>query len=286
MAGEPLSHPLGLISLGGSLPLALAKALQASNTTFHCLCIEGVTDPAIQAYPHDMMRFLKIGQAFGALRKAGCKRIVFVGQFFRPRLLKMRFDLTTLKYLPLILLSRAGGDDTVLKKVTQAFEREGFEVLSQKDVAPTLVAQSGQMGQYGISDQSQSDAALGLKILHALGENDIGQAVVIDRQRVIAVEAAEGTDEMLRRVQNLRGTERYQAPRRSGVLVKAAKPQQHLRDDMPVIGLNTVQNAAAAGLEAIAVESGRVITADLPGMVTLANEHKLAVVGMAGQGDG
>lgn len=277
-------QPLGVISLGGSLPLALAKTLQASGVNFHCLCIEGLTDPQLLTFPHSVMRFLKVGEAIAALKAAHCKRIVFVGQFFRPNLFAMRFDLKTLRYLPLIMLSRRGGDDTVLKKVSKAFEKEGFEVVSLNDIAPALVAQLGRIGEHVFSSQNEVDAMKGLKALHALGAYDIGQALVIDHERVIAVEAAEGTDNMLARVQKLRGTERYQAPARSGVLVKAAKPQQHLRDDMPVIGLDTLRHAAAAGLEAVAVESGRVITADLPEMIKFANEHKIAVVGITGSG--
>jgi DUF1009 family protein len=285
MAPPPSTQPLGLVSFGGSLPLALAKTLQAAGTGFHCIFMEGITDPGLRAYPHTPIRFFQVGKMLDGLRKAGCESIVFVGQLFRPNIFKMRFDFTTLRHLPVFLHARAGGDDAVLKKVTRAYEHEGFRVLSLKDVAPTLVAQSGQMGRHGLSSQMQSDAAFGMRSMHAFGKYDVGQAIIVDRRRVIAVEAVEGTDEMLRRVEGLRGTVRYPAPRRSGVLVKAAKPQQHLRDDMPVIGINTVRNAIAAGLEAIAIESGRVVTADLPDMVALANEHQLAIVGVTGDGD-
>lgn len=271
---------LGVVALGGSLPLSLAEWLAKNSTPFHCVGFEGVTSPGIKRYPFTEVSYFKIGQLFQALRRNGCDRIVFAGQLFRPSLFKMRFDATTLRYLPLLLFARTRGDDTVLRKVTRAFEGAGFQVLSMKDVAPALVAQSGPLGLHSVPESLQQDVDDGFAILEQLGRHDVGQALVIDRGRVIAIEAAEGTDNMLRRVGDLRGTPHYPAPKRSGILIKAAKPQQELRNDMPVIGLGTVKNAIDAGLVAIAIESGHVLTADLPDMVTLANQNALAVVGV------
>ncbi len=283
MNAQQPENPLGLVMLGGALPRALAETLVQNSVPFHCLCIDGLTDSAVYNYPHTSIRFLKVGEGLAGLRKAGCKKIAFVGQFFRPDFLKMRIDATTLKYLPLFLFSRTSGDNAVLKRVTKAFEKEGFEVISLKEIVPALVAPQGQMGRHALSASQQEDAMLGLKILETLGGYDIGQALVVDSRRVIAMEAAEGTDEMLFRVHDLRKSVRYPAPKRSGVLIKAAKPQQHLRDDMPVIGLDTVRHAVDAGLSAIAVEAGRVLTADLPDMIEYANQHKLAIIGIGGQ---
>ena len=85
---------------------------------------------------------------------------------------------------------------------------------------------------------------------------DIGQGAVSVGGRVVALESAEGTDQMLQRVAALRKSGRISA-RRRGVLVKVCKPQQDLRADLPSIGANTVRLAAAAGLSGIAVEAGR-----------------------------
>ncbi len=90
---------------------------------------------------------------------------------------------------------------------------------------------------------------------------------------------------MLQRVRELRGTARYPATKRSGILIKGAKPQQELRNDMPVIGRATVENAEAAGLAGIVIEAGHVVTADLPDMVTLANTAGLAIFGVKPQAD-
>jgi len=99
--------------------------------------------------------------------------------------------------------------------------------------------------------------------------------VVAISGRVIAVEGIEGTDELLQRVADLRKRGRLKAAHRSGVLVKAAKPQQDLRVDLPTIGPRTVEMAAAAGLAGIAVESGRVMIVDRPATIAAADAARL-----------
>jgi DUF1009 family protein len=73
---------------------------------------------------------------------------------------------------------------------------------------------------------------------------------------VLAVEAQEGTDAMLMRVAGLPEALRGRGDARRGVLVKRPKPAQERRIDLPTIGLQTIENAAAAGLIGIAVEAG------------------------------
>jgi DUF1009 family protein len=278
------SSPLGLVLFGGGLPKSLACTLSEAGVDFYCVGFEGITDHSLKTYPHTFTSFLKVGSMLKALRSAHCKKIILVGQVFRPNLFKLRFDITTLKYLPLLLFTRSHGDDAVLRRVTAAFEREGFEVVSLKDIAPMLVAQEGQMGKLIPTQSMQSDIAQGLTILHDLGRHDVGQSLVIDKGRVIAIEAAEGTDEMLQRVKSLRATGRYPSAKRSGILVKASKPQQELRNDMPVVGVHTARHAIDAGLSAIAFESGRVMTADLLDMISLADQNDLVVLGVKAQG--
>src|ERR671920_675859 len=113
------------------------------------------------------------------------------------------------------------------------------------------------------------DMEHGFDVIRALGPLDVGQAAVIAGGRVLAIEAAEGTDAMLRRVtwlrrpgplgRLLRHGRPVIAERRGGVLVKAPKPGQDFRVDLPVVGAGTVALAAAAGLDGIAVEAGGVL---------------------------
>jgi hypothetical protein len=114
-----------------------------------------------------------------------------------------------------------------------------------------------------------------------LGRFDVGQAVAVCEGLVLAVEAAEGTDAMIARVLHLSEHLRGTPAKRRGVLVKARKPTQDGRTDLPVIGKQTVLNAAAAGLRGIAVEAGSVLIVNRKDVAETADRFAMFVVGFA-----
>ena len=113
----------------------------------------------------------------------------------------------------------------------------------------------------------------------ALGRLDVGQAAVVVKGHVLAVEAAEGTDAMLARCAELRKGARGRRRGLAGVLVKAPKPGQEERVDLPTIGPDTVESAARAGLAGIAVAAGRVLIADRAATIAAADAHGLFLFG-------
>jgi len=117
-------------------------------------------------------------------------------------------------------------------------------------------------------------------VVGALGRLDVGQAAVVAKGYVLAVEAAEGTDAMLVRCAELRELGRIRRRSRAGVLVKAPKPGQEERVDLPTIGPETVKKAAAAGLAGIAVAAGQVLMAERAATIGAANQHGLFLVGV------
>jgi DUF1009 family protein len=131
------------------------------------------------------------------------------------------------------------------------------------------------------SDLDRADIALGLDYLKTAGSFDIGQAVVVAGHHILAVEAIEGTDQMLERVAQLRANGRIRAAAGTGVLVKAPKPNQDRRFDLPSIGPQTVDYVARAGLAGIAVISGATIMAEPSRLAQAADRAKVFVIGMA-----
>jgi DUF1009 family protein len=164
-----------------------------------------------------------------------------------------------------------------LRRVVRFFEGQGFTVRGAHEFVPSLLAPLGTYGAVRPTAEHESDIARGQALLQAMAPFDVGQAVAVARGYVLAVEAAEGTDEMLKRCGQLR---QWGRKGRSGVLVKMPKAGQEMRVDMPAIGASTVENVAAAGLAGIAVASGKVIIADLEETVRLADKHGVFVVGI------
>jgi DUF1009 family protein len=131
--------------------------------------------------------------------------------------------------------------------------------------------------------RDQSDIARALELLAATGRFDIGQAAVVADGRVLAIEAAEGTDHMLSRIADLRRSGRVHEG--VGVLVKAPKPQQDQRMDLPAIGPSTIEGVARAGLAGLAVVAGAAIIAEPERVMRLADAAGVFVVGVRDQRD-
>jgi DUF1009 family protein len=168
----------------------------------------------------------------------------------------------------------------LLSGIASIFEKEGFRLLGAHEVAPEILMPEGTLGREHPSRRDVADIEKGLMLLNATGPFDIGQAAVVVDGRVIAVEAAEGTDQMLSRVAQLRRTRQVEQARGRGVLIKAAKRNQDRRLDLPSIGPQTIASAKCAGLAGIAVTAGSTIVADVGSVGAAADREKLFVIGV------
>ena len=282
MSEKTTSAPIAVVAGGGGLPAEVAAAARAAGREVIVFRIDGEADRTVDGLESHTLSFGQVGRLFALLDERGCRDLVFVGTIRRrPDYLAIASDFGTLRRLPKILRALSGGDDTVIRKLLRMIEEEGYRVLPIAEVAPSLLAPPGQVGRVAVAAEDAGDLALGREVLAAVSRFDIGQAVVVVGGRVIALEAAEGTDAMLARVAVLRQDGRVRAPKRRGILVKMAKGGQDLRTDLPVIGADTVRHAAAAALAGIAVEAGRTLIAERPAMVAAADRAGLFVVGTA-----
>jgi DUF1009 family protein len=227
-----------------------------------------------------------VGQ-FGAFcrlaRREGCRDVVFIGSMVRPAIWQLRPDFKTLRLLPRVFGIYRGGDDYLLKGVAAIFEEHGFHLLGAHAVAPEILMPEGALGRERPSERDHADIAKGLALLNASSPFDVGQAVVVADARVLAIEAAEGTDSMLARIAELRQSGRIAVASGRGVLVKAAKRDQDRRLDLPSIGPQTIEGAARAGLAGIAVVAGSTIVAEPERIGATADRARLFVLGVREQ---
>jgi hypothetical protein len=205
---------------------------------------------------------------------------VWIGALVRPSLWSLRPDFLAIKSLPKIIHAYRGGDDHLLTGVSRLFEEQGFRLVGAHEVAPEILVPKGALGRIDASEKDQEDIAFGFAYLQASGAFDVGQAAVVAGKRILAVEAAEGTDQMLARVAELRANGRIGVPKGVGVLVKAPKPGQDQRFDLPSIGPRTVSGVAGAGLAGIAVVSETTVIADAESVVREADHAGIFVVGV------
>jgi len=272
--------PLALVCGGGSLPLTVADLAAKRGRPVVLFPLHGAADPADFANrPHQWLYLGQLGRFMRLARAAGCHDIVLIGSVVRPAFWQLRLDLRTAIALPRLALAFRGGDNHLLSLTGRLMEGYGFRMVGAHEVAPEVLVPEGSLGRFQPTERDRSDIALGLDYLHAAGPFDVGQAVVVANKRVLAVEAAEGTDEMLTRVAEMCASGRVRMPAGTGVLVKAPKQGQDLRFDMPSIGPKTVERAALAGLAGIAVLAGSTIVAEPVQLVEAADRAKIFVIG-------
>jgi DUF1009 family protein len=278
--GVKITGPLGIIAGRGPLPCVLAESAAARGLPLHIVAIRGEAREEIERFPHTWIKWGEIGKMFAALDTNGCGDLVIIGGVNRPDLANVRFDLGAIRTLPFLLSLGKGGDDHVLSRIVRFFEDKGYRVHGAGDVAPELLAGEGTLGDKAPSAEDRADIEAAFRVVGALGRLDVGQAVVVVKGHVLAVEAAEGTDAMLARCAELRELGSARRRTRAGVLVKAPKPGQEERVDLPTIGPDTVNKAAAAGLAGIAVAAGQVLMAERAATIEAANQHGLFLLGV------
>jgi DUF1009 family protein len=268
---------LGIIAGGGELPVAIAQSARDAGRQVLVVAMAGA-EKELSQFSREDVGIGELGKTLALLKKHSCNEITFAGRVSRPNWKAIRLDTRGALALPKVIAAALKGDDAIMRAMIGIFEKEGVRVIGTADAAPDLIARAGVYGRYKPVAQSLEDIQLAREVVRRLGELDIGQATAVCEGLVLAVEAAEGTDAMLERIPSLSTNQRGTPDKRRGVLVKAPKPHQERRVDLPVIGMRTVELASVAGLAGIAVEAGATLIMRRKRLVARADELGLFVM--------
>jgi DUF1009 family protein len=272
---------LGLIAGGGELPRAVAEAARAAGrAVFVVPLIGSFSEDWVKDFPHEFHSPGEPGRIIKALKAGGAAEVLLAGRVDRPKFSEMKLDAKGMLLLPKAVAAAKKGDDALLRFIVGICEDEGLKAVSVAEAAPSLVADEGALGRIAPGEEHFGDIIQAFKIVHALGALDVGQAAVVCEGLALSVEAAEGTDAMLTRIATLRESLRGTANRKRGVLVKALKPTQDAKTDMPVVGVQTVRNAAGVFLAGIALEAGAALILDKAAVAAEADRLGLFITGI------
>lgn len=272
---EKRSPALGIFAGGGSLPGQVAQAALAQGQQVFLLGFEGFADPDVLApYPHAFVRLGAAGRIRELLNAHACRDLVMAGAVRRPSMLDIRPDAFGLKVLGRIGRAAFAGDDTILSAIVKVLNEEGFVVRGVDEVLSEVLAPAGVLTHAAPDAAARADIARGIAVVRALGRVDVGQCAVVQQGIVLALEAAEGTDQMLLRAGTLA------RPGPGGILVKLVKPGQDRRVDLPTIGPETVRIAARAGLRGIAFEAAGTLIIERAATVAAADAAGLFLLGV------
>jgi DUF1009 family protein len=267
---------LGLIAGSGRLPFEVAEAARESGFELAVLAIEDNTDLAIEKFATQGFTRVAVGELqrlIDFFKQTDAGEVILAGAVAKRDALRdlasLRLDARALR-----LLARLDqrGDDALLRAIAGELESEGLAVVDSTKYLGARMTPDGVVAGPEIDERTRADLELALDVAQTLGRLDVGQSAAVAEGTVLAVEAIEGTDQMLRRAAKLFGT---------GVsFVKAAKPGQDLRFDVPVIGLATIELAAELGVRAIGLESGVTLILERDAACRAAEGAGITIVGL------
>ncbi len=264
---------IGLIAGGGRFPLLFAESARRAGHRVIAVAHRNETDPALERLV-DALTWVKLGQlghVLAALKEGGATQSVMLGAITKRRFFAdAMLDATGLRVLARIAIR---SDDNLLRALARFLEEEGVPITDPTPFLLDRLAPEGVLGKHRPTDEELADARYGLELARGIGRLDLGQTVVVKDRVALAVEALEGTDACVRRGGEL-------AASGGVVVVKAVKPHQDRRFDLPAVGPDTVESLVAAKGRVLAVEAGATLVMDLDRMIEKADRAKVVLLGV------
>ncbi len=267
---------LGLIAGNGRFPFLVLDAARAMghDVTVIATKEEAFTDlnaaAATAKSPIHWISLGELGKCIRLMKDAGVTHAVMAGQVKHTKIFAggLMPDAT---FLTLLMKLPFRNTDGLIGAVAGALRDHGIELIDSTSLLKPLLAVAGVMTTRVPTDEEHKDFAFGYGMADAVAGLDIGQTIAVKHRAVVAVEAMEGTDEVIARAGHLAGP---------GVcIVKVAKPKQDMRFDVPVIGLATIQAMRAAGALALSVDAGKTLMFDRETLLGSANEAGISIIG-------
>jgi len=261
---------LGIIAGNGVYPRLLAKAARKTGVKkIAAAAFSGETDPVLAEHV-DLIEWMRVGQLNRLLKFFNQNKVhhaIMAGQIAPKNLFDLRPDWKALLLLGKLKERNA---ESIFAAIAEELTRIDVELLPATTFLEDCLVPAGLIAGTKLSRREEEDVDLGWKIAKEIARLDIGQTVIVKNGTVVAVEAFEGTNEAIRRGGAL--------AREGAVMVKVAKPNQDMRFDAPVIGVETIRVAAEAKLRVIAVEAGKTLLLELNAIADLATHSKLSII--------
>ena len=220
-------------------------------------------------------KIFQLNKIFKTLKFNKIKNLLFLGKVDRPNLSHIKNDGEIEKYIPLLLNSYQQGDGKILSSVLEIFIQNGFKIISPREVSKSFFFNTEELDELNYN-KDVIDVDKSKKLLNEISKFDNAQAIVCISGYIIAIEAAEGTDNLLNRVFDVRKNLK-QLKFKSGILVKIPKKSQSKLVDLPVIGLNTLRLIRRANLNGLAIYPKHTLIHEKRKVLQYANKYELKI---------
>jgi len=274
------SEKLGLIAGNGKFPLLVLDAARARGEQVIVAALKEETFPEVEQHGAAAVHWMSLGELsklIETFKREGVTRALMAGQVKHKQIFSsIRPDWRMAK---LLLSLRARNTDALIGAVARVLADEGITLMDSTTYLEPLLARPGVLSRRRPTQEEQRDIAYGRQVARHLAQYDIGQTVVVAEAACVAVEAMEGTDATIQRageiMASLAGASTLG---RNLTVVKVAKPDQDMRFDVPVIGINTVEIMRRAGATCLALDAGKCLLLDGDAILHAADEAEIAIV--------
>ena len=212
----------------------------------------------------------QFGKIINILKENNCKKVLFAGKVNKPNFSKLKLDFKGIYYIPRIIKASKLGDAAILKEIIKILVQNKIKTENSLTFNPELSLKKGNYSKTKPDNQDQLDIKKAIKTLNNLRQYNFSQGVVVRNKKVISIEGKEGTKKMLEK-------SRSKKLRNQGVLVKFPKKKQDLRVDLPTIGIKTLKQSKAAGLNGIVVKNKQHVFLDKDKCIKFANKNKMFI---------
>lgn len=270
------STKLAMLCGAGPFPAHLARLAMKKGLKLVAVGFEGRVEPELEGLVEKLKTFpfVKVEMLFNFLKDEAIEEVIMAGKIDKRWLYSdVEFDSLALELLKKLKDQR---DDSIMQMIVEELSKRGLRVVESTVLTSDLFASDGVWTKLAPSENEWKDINFGFQMAKEIGRLDIGQTVVVRDQAIMAVEAVEGTDEAI-----LRGG---MLARKGAVVVKVAKPNQDLRFDVPVVGLNTLRSMKEACAKILALEANAVLVVDKEEMIKQADELNMCIVGVKPDG--
>ncbi len=261
---------LTIIAGNGVYPRLLAESARKTGAKkIVAAAFTGETDPALAQHV-DLIEWMRVGQLSRLLkffREQKIHHAIMAGQIAPKNLFDLHPDWKALLVLAKLKQRNA---ESIFAAIADELAKIDVDLLPATTFLEEFLAPAGLIAGPKLTHREEEDVALGWKIAKEIARLDIGQTAIVKNGTVVAVEALEGTNEIIKRGGTL--------ARKSAVMVKVAKPNQDMRFDVPVIGVETMRIAAEAKLRVIAIESAKTLLLERDAIIDLANRANISIV--------
>jgi len=262
---------IGLIAGNRRFPILFSEGAKKKDCYIVAVAIKGDTSYKLRKYV-DKIYWLALSdfsKLFEIFKNEGITKIAMAGQISPHRLFSKEIDKSQeLKELLASIKDKRA--DTIFGAMAEKLKESGFELIDSTTFVEDLIPGQGAITKRTPYFGEWEDVYFGLELAKAIAYLDIGQAVAVKHKAIVAVEALEGTDNLIRRAGRI--------ARDNFVIVKVSKPMQDVRFDMPVVGLNTIRNIIKAKGTCLAIEAAKTIFIDKEASVGLADRKGISIV--------